>query len=135
MAGRLTTFSKLLITMLIVGAIVIGGKYILDNTEAGQDIKKQTETVQDAGSNSGASSNAPKTNSNAASGIPSQDIIKVGVVTWAGYAAGQYFNEGFEPSKQSRFYKDYGFALEFKVLDDFVASREAWKSNDVDPNW
>ena len=135
MAGRLTTFSKLLITMIIVGAIVIGGKYILDNTEAGQDIKKQTETVQDAGSNSGSSSNTPKTNNNAASGIPSQNIIKVGVVTWAGYAAGQYFNEGFEPSKQSRFYKDYGFALEFKVLDDFVASREAWKSNDVDLLW
>jgi len=136
MARRLTTFSKLLITMLIVGAIVIGGKYVLDNTEAGQEIKNQTENVQGSGSsgNSG-SSNAPKTSSNSSSGIPSQNIIKVGVVTWAGYAAGQYFNEGFEPSKQSRFYKDYGFALEFKVLDDFVASREAWKSNDVDLLW
>jgi len=135
MARRLTTFSKLLITMLIVGAIVIGGKYVLDNTEAGQEIKNQTENVQGSG-NSG-NSTAPKSNSssNSASGIPSQNIIKVGVVTWAGYAAGQYFNDGFEPTKNSRFYKEYGFALEFKVLDDFVASREAWKSNDVDLLW
>lgn len=135
MAGRLTTFSKLLITMLIVGAIVIGGKYILDNTEAGQDIKNQTENVQDAG-NVSTTTNAPKTNSNSSSGgLSSQNIIKVGVVTWGGYAGGQYFNEGFEPTNQSRFYKDYGFALEFKVLDDFVASREAWKQNDVDLLW
>ena len=26
----------------------------------------------------------------------SDDVIKVGVVTWGGYAGGQYFNEGFE---------------------------------------
>ena len=64
-----------------------------------------------------------------------RDIIKVGVVTWGGYAGGQYFNEGFEASKQSRFYKEYGFALDFKVLDDFVPSREAWKQNDVDLLW
>ncbi len=137
MAQRLTTFSKLLITMLIVGALVVGGKYFLDNTDAGQDLKNQTENVStDSGSSSGSSSNSGGSSSSTNnSGIPSEDIIKVGVVTWAGYAAGQYFNEGFEPSKQSRFYKDYGFALEFKVLDDFVASREAWKSNDVDLLW
>ncbi len=139
MARRLTTFSKLLMTMIIVGALVVGGKYFLDNTEVGQDIKSQTENVStDSGSSSnssGSNSNSGSTTSTNNSGIPSEDIIKVGVVTWAGYAAGQYFNEGFEPSKQSRFYKDYGFALEFKVLDDFVASREAWKSNDVDLLW
>ena len=130
MARRLTTFSKLLITMLIVGAIVIGGKYVLDNTEAGQDIINQTD--QGSGSSS---TNAPRTNSSPTGGIASQNIIKVGVVTWGGYAGGQYFNEGFESSKQSRFYQDYGFALEFKVLDDFVASREAWKQNEVDLLW
>jgi len=105
----------------------------MTNTEAGQDIINQTDNVSGSG-NSG-SSNAPRTNTNATGGIPSQNIIKVGVVTWGGYAGGQYFNEGFEPSKQSRFYKDYGFALEFKVLDDFVASREAWKQDEVDLLW
>ena len=61
--------------------------------------------------------------------------IKSGVVTWGGYAGGQYFNEGFEANKNSRFYKDYGFIVEFKVLDDFVVSRNAWKTGDVDLLW
>lgn len=64
-----------------------------------------------------------------------KDVIKVGVVTWGGYAGGQYFNEGFKANKESRFYKDYGFQVEFKVLDDFTASRDAFKSDDVDLLW
>jgi NitT/TauT family transport system substrate-binding protein len=59
----------------------------------------------------------------------------VGVVTWGGYAGGQYFNEGFEANTNSRFYKDYGFLVEFKVLDDFDASRAAWKNDDVNLLW
>jgi len=128
MARRLTTFSKLLITMLIVGAVVLGGKYLLENTDIGHDLANQSDRTQNP------NSNARPGNSNTG-GLSSRDIIKVGVVTWGGYAAGQYYNEGFEPSRQSRFYKDYGFALEFKVLDDFVPSREAWKQNDVDLLW
>ncbi|MEM6318976.1 MAG: phosphate ABC transporter substrate-binding/OmpA family protein [Bacteroidota bacterium] len=131
MARRLTTFSKLLITMLIVGIIVIGGKYILDNTDVGQDIQKEADRVESTSSNDRPTSSG----SGNMDGLSSRDIIKIGVVTWGGYAGGQYFNEGFEPTKQSRFYKDYGFSLEFKVLDDFVPSREAWKQNDVDLLW
>ena len=48
MARRLTTFSKLLLTMLIVGAIVIGGKLLLENTEIGQDIKSNQAQEQPA---------------------------------------------------------------------------------------
>lgn len=61
--------------------------------------------------------------------------IKIGVVTWGGYAGGQYWNKGFDANTNSNFYKDYGFLVEFKVLDDFVASREAWKSGEVDLLW
>ena len=57
------------------------------------------------------------------------------MVTWGGYAGGQYFNAGFTPSKDSRFFKEYGILVEFKVIDDFVASREAWKAGDVDLLW
>jgi len=65
----------------------------------------------------------------------SDNVIRVGVVTWGGYAGGQYFNEGFEANKNSRFYKDYGFEVEFVILDDFVASRAAWKNDEVDLLW
>jgi NitT/TauT family transport system substrate-binding protein len=69
-------------------------------------------------------------------GVPKDVLtINVGVVTWGGYAGGQYFNEGFAANQDSRFYKDYGFLVEFKVLDDFDASRAAWKSGDVDLLW
>jgi len=62
-------------------------------------------------------------------------IVKIGVVTWGGYIGGQYFNEGFEANQNSRFYKDYGFLVEFKIIDDFAASRSAWKAGEVDLLW
>ena len=123
MARRLTTFSKLLLTMLIVGAIVIGGKLLLENTEIGQDIKSNQAQEQ------------PANNDHKLNQADEEDVISIGVVTWGGYAGGQYFNEGFEASTNSRFYKEYGFKVEFKVLDDPGPSREAWKQDDVDLLW
>jgi NitT/TauT family transport system substrate-binding protein len=64
-----------------------------------------------------------------------KDVIKVGVVTWGGYAGGQYFNEGFKASKNSRFYTEYGILVEFIVMDDFDASRAAWKADEVNVMW
>lgn len=64
-----------------------------------------------------------------------EEVITVGVVTWGGYAGGQYFNEGFKASKNSRFYKEYGILVEFKLIDDFNDSRNAWKSGDIDLLW
>lgn len=80
---------------------------------------------------------SPEDNENQPTAEVSEDTktIKVGVVTWGGYAGGQYWNKGFEANTASNFYKDYGFLVEFKVLDDFVASREAWKSGEVDLLW
>lgn len=121
MGSRLTPFSKLLITLLIVAAVVLGGRWVLNNTDFGKGLKDKAETAQnEAGdSESGADS----------------DVIKIGVVTWGGYAGGQYFNEGFKANTNSRFYKDYGFKVDFKVLDDFVASRDAFKRGDIDLLW
>lgn len=64
-----------------------------------------------------------------------QDVIRVGVVTWGGYAGGQYFNGGFKASKESRYYKEYGILVEFVLMDDWDASRAAWKSNDINVQW
>jgi len=62
-------------------------------------------------------------------------VIKVGVVTWPGYAGGQYMNGGFEPNMECRFYKEYGIQVDFKILDDFVASRKAFEAGEVDLLW
>ncbi|MFT4760624.1 MAG: NitT/TauT family transport system substrate-binding protein [Paraglaciecola sp.] len=139
MAKRLTPFSKLLLTIAIVAAIVFGGKWLLDNTSAGRDLQNQAENVDNSSNESTTTNNgnssSNNSNNNASNSSNSDDIIKIGVVTWGGYAGGQYFNEGFKANKNSRFYKDYGFQVEFKVLDDFVPSREAWKRGDVDLLW
>ena len=63
------------------------------------------------------------------------DVIDIGVVTWGGYAGGQYFNEGFEASEESRFYRDYGLKVDFEVIDDFDASRDAFKNGSIDLMW
>ena len=136
---RLTMFSKLLLTILIVGAIVFGGKYLLDNTAIGGELQNQVERMEkDQASNpdnaSSDISNSDDSNRGNFSG-DDDDVIKIGVVTWGGYAGGQYFNEGFEASRNSRFYKDYGLKVEFKVLDDFEASRNAFRADEVNLLW
>ena len=133
MAKRLTTFSKLIITLLIVAAIFFGGKWLLDNTGLGDKVEQlQDQAKNDSGKSSGGTSTSTSRNTG---GSSNSDVIKIGVVTWGGYAGGQYFNRGFSANKNSQFYKDYGFQVEFKVLDDFDASRNAFKSGDVDLLW
>ncbi len=118
---RLTNFAKLLITVLIVSAVYFG---FLQLQKAG---------VFDQVTENGGTSNTAQTKSK--SSASEDDIIKIGVVTWGGYAGGQYYNNGFEATEDSRFYEDYGFQVEFKVLDDFDPSRNAFRSGDVDLLW
>ncbi|MCB9497189.1 MAG: OmpA family protein [Fibrobacteria bacterium] len=61
--------------------------------------------------------------------------LKVGVVTWGGYAGGEYFNGGFKASEASRYFQEYGLLVEFVLNDDFLSSREAFKSGAVDLLW
>lgn len=110
-----------MITLVIVGAVAFVGKYVLDSTEFGKNLKNK--------SSEGASSKSDS------KPMGKDDVIGVGVVTWGGYAGGQYFNEGFAANTDSRFFKDYGFQVDFKVLDDFDASRAAWKSDEVQLLW
>ncbi|WP_233897515.1 phosphate ABC transporter substrate-binding/OmpA family protein [Tenacibaculum piscium] len=118
MAGKkLTPLSKILIV-----AVIIGGVYFLLNKLRDPKVKDKINQVT-----------ANADNSKTKEGY--QDILNIGVVTWGGYAGGQYFNEGFKANTNSRFYKDYGFKVNFKVIDDFDASRDAFKNGDIDLMW
>ncbi len=119
--AKLTSFSKFLITLLIVGVVFLGVRYFMNNTEAGKELQEKAKTEQ--------------SDSDAAGGIPDENTIGVGVVTWGGYAGGQYWNKGFKPNTDSRFYKDHGFKVDFKILDDPTASRNAWKNDQVHLLW
>jgi NitT/TauT family transport system substrate-binding protein len=116
MKKQMTLFSKMLIVLAVMG-VAVTGLYFLGVFDG-----SLAENIAPGGNNS---NNKDK----------NSETVTIGVVTWGGYAGGQYFNEGFEANTDSRFYKDYGFQVEFEVLDDFVASREAWKSGDVDLIW
>ncbi len=112
---RLTPLSKILIV-----AAIIGGLYFLLTKLRDPEVQQKIEDVT-------------KTNQAAKDGY--KDVLNIGVVTWGGYAGGQYFNEGFEPNTDSRFYKDYGFKVNFEVIDDFDASRDAFKNGSLDLLW
>ena len=124
MASRLTSFSKLLIVIFVVGIAFFGLQYLAKSGLIGD-----TDGLTDS------SNTESKTNVSPRGNYDDDEVIKIGVVTWGGYAGGQYFNEGFGASKDSRFYKDYGILVEYKVLDDVDASLAAWKNGDIDLHW
>ena len=117
--GRMTPLTKIIGLALIAAAVIFGFKFLGSSGLMDKIAPRK-------GGASAAAANLGK---------EAKDVIKVGVVTWGGYAGGQYFNGGFKASKESRFYKDYGILVEFKVLDDFNASRAAWKADEVNLLW
>jgi len=125
MATRLTGFSKLVITLLILTAIFFGGRYLLNSTKLGQDLKKQAEQ---ASTEKGSTDEKATTTS----GPRDPNTLRVQLVTWGGYAPGLYFNEGPNANEQSRFFKDYGFKVEFKVENDLLNAMNAWMAGEYD---
>ncbi len=130
MARRLTSFSKLLITLLIIGALFFGIRYVLNNTQFGQDLVNQSgdkteartqDRPTDKPSSSSRSTNADE-----------DEVLTVQLVTWGGYAPGLYFNEGSEPSKRSRYYIDYGLNVRFVRDDDLINAMNAWFAGEYD---
>jgi len=119
--ARLTTFSKLVIVFLVVAAAFFGIRYAMNSGLIDGS----------AVANGTSQGNTSSTSSRAAN----DDVIRIGVVTWGGYAGGQYFNEGFAASTASRFTKEYGINVEFVLNDDVDASLNAWKAGDLDLHW
>jgi NitT/TauT family transport system substrate-binding protein len=128
MATRLTGFSKLLITLVILAAIFFGGQYLIKNTKLGQDIQKQAEEAQaQNGSSSGAA-----TPNKGSSKERDPNTLRVQLVTWGGYGPGLYYNEGAAANENSRYFKDYGFKVDFVVENDLIAAMNAWMGGEYD---
>jgi NitT/TauT family transport system substrate-binding protein len=131
MASRLTPFSRILITLLILGALFFGIRYLLNNTELGDKIKSSAENIENTASTE-TTTNTNQTNKpDGTTKVSDDDALVVQVFTWGGYAPGIYFNEGFKSSPRSRYMRDYGLNVEFKLIDDFDASRQAWIADEV----
>ncbi len=147
MARRLTMFSKLLITLIILALLFFGGKFLLDNTAFGEELKNKAEEerVEREDTNTGSKSNTTTkadtkkadkkgglfgNSSKAADRV--DKTLRVQIVTWPGYAPGIYYNEGTEANTRSRFFKEYGFKVEFVREDDLINAMNAWLAGEYD---
>ena len=59
--------------------------------------------------------------------------LKVHIVTWGGFAPGLVANNGLGAKIDSDYWKKYNLAVEFKVIDDYPASRTAFKAGGDKP--
>jgi len=114
MERKVKTGPKIIGLALLVIALIFGGKWVLNNTNL----------VPKGPGGQGASFFKH-----------AKEPLKVCVVTWGGYAGGQYYNRGFKPNDDSEYLKKYNLPVEFVVIDDYNASREAWKSDAVQVLW
>ncbi len=131
MASQLTGFSKLLITLAILGVVFFGAKYLINNTSAGAKLKQQAEASKSE-SGTASTNGASTTKPTSPSGPRDPNTLRVQLVTWGGYAPGLYFNEGGPANTNSRYYKDYGFKVDFKVENDLVNALNAWMAGEYD---
>ena len=134
--AKLTGFSKLLITLLILAILFLGGNYLLNNTTFGQNLKDQsaagTENSSSSKSDDGGLFGKKGDTKKSSSSAGDDDVLKVQLVTWGGYAPGLYFNEGAQANTRSRFYKDYGLKVEFSLENDLINAMNAWIADEYD---
>ena len=115
--AQLTPLSKIMIGVLVVGIAIAALFYLRSNPDVAGKIVPDDKTAS---------------SSRGGGQTDHGDRLIVGINTWGGFAGGVYFNGGFAASKDSRYYTEFNQLVEFKLIDDFNASREAWKSGDID---
>jgi len=68
-------------------------------------------------------------------GGSNSDGIVVSVVTWGGYAGGEYFNGGFESSDQSRYVTELNTKVSFKLDDQVATGRQSFLNGNRNVLW
>lgn len=61
--------------------------------------------------------------------------LKVGIVTWPGYAGGLVANAGFKPNKECIYWNNHKLLVEFSLMEDVDARNKAFASGQVDVVW
>ena len=130
--ARLTGAGKVGIFVLASGVVLTSfwflRKYIAPEGQKEGDVKG----LMASGSSKDGSADTPNSATVAAAGP--HKCIEIGVVTWGGYVGGQYWNGGFKDNPSSRYHAD-GICVNFTVLDDFDASRSAFRNGKMDLMW
>lgn len=119
MFKNLTTFAKIFIIFVVVVIVVTISYFSFDKlAPEGNSVNtsKLSEDVRQA----------------IKDGTP---LVTVCFNTWLGFSGGIAYNGGTEASKSSRYFTEQGIFVQFKLMDDFEASRNAFRSGDIDMMW
>jgi NitT/TauT family transport system substrate-binding protein len=108
------------LVLLMIG-LLFGGKYLM-RTKVGEKVSSVVKGSAGSGSQ-------------VVNKLGGKDAINVCVVTWGGYAGGEYFNKGFKASEESRYWTEYGLPVNFILIDDYNPSRDAWKADKCHLLW
>ena len=131
---RLNTGGKILLVLLglaLIGVAIwqfaIPKKGVDEGPDAleGVTVGSGSEAVGPRDGTGAATDGGAKTSGESTPGLGRP--IKVAIVTWGGYAGGIMANNGFKPNKNSTFWKEYGIEVDLRVIDDYPASRTAFK--------
>jgi len=128
---KINTGGKILIALLGVGLIGFASwKWLIPHKEGADSVKPEFDQGVEQGSAKGGDNAAPAGDMTA----PGMDRpLKVQIFTWGGFAGGIVANNGkLKPNKDSIFWKKYNVAVELNVIDDWAASRAAFKKGSVD---
>src|SRR5947208_2923238 len=109
---RITVLSKVLILIVIIGVGIGGYRFY-------QQHSKPASGVASEGGNH---PSAPVTGDQGLLGRP----LRVGVVTWPGYAGGIMANNGFAANKQCIYWNDHKLLVEFLLMEDVDARAKAF---------
>ncbi|MCB1054287.1 MAG: OmpA family protein [Acidobacteria bacterium] len=66
---------------------------------------------------------------------PQEKIVEFPINVWIGWLPIVAANHGFRPNEDSIFFKDYGFKVNLKLIDDPVVARDAFASGESHILW
>jgi NitT/TauT family transport system substrate-binding protein len=121
MAEKMRSSVRFVLFVVVFAALALAVKFG-SSTKLGQTLKNKASGTAVVGSNT-------------VDELDGKPAITVCVVTWGGYAGGEYFNKGFTAKKASRYWTEYKLPVNFKLIDDFDPSRKAWISDVCQVLW
>jgi NitT/TauT family transport system substrate-binding protein len=114
---RFTPLGKLIILILIAG-IAVGGWRLWQNRTGGHGLSMGL----------GKGNSASVEGDQGLLGRP----LRVGVVTWPGYAGGIVANNGFKPNKECIYWNNHKLLVEFMLMEDVDARAKAFARGGAD---
>ncbi len=149
---KLTTFSKIIITVSIVAAIVLGIRFLVTSTSLGSKLdqieldrkKEQEQNAKEKALKQEQKRLAKEEADKQAAEIKKQEEeaarqaelnktqLRVQLFDNGSAIPGIYFNKGWFGNEESRFFKEFGFKVEFVLYNNLDAAMDAWEKDEFD---